>query len=320
MRLLFILIIFAISLFSDDKYIFGEGWKPTEKPIYLGGYLSAVADLRNDKQIILVDELAFMVYGEYNRFGFMSEFEIEDFYSKTFDETEDETFSQKVHIERLNVNYFIDDNSEIMIGKFFSEIGFWNTWPINVLRDTTSDPHILETIFPEMSTGILYKRFFKNLTIYLTFQNNRGIDDTYNNFNIDYHYALALSFENGENEWRIGGGQFSETDGDSSLYVTLGYCKDLPSWTFMIESGIRKSDKSKKIFYDVYGQSVWHILPKHDLILRIESYRDLSEIPKSNSIVFGYTYRPLPYIALKGEVDFFDNGSERSLFSFSMMF
>lgn len=321
MRILYILIISFIIALSDEKYLLGEGWKPTEKPIYVGGYLSAMADLGAERKEILVDELALMLYGEFDRSGFMSELEIQDFYSKTFNELyEDEKFSTKLHIERLNANYYIDDNSKVVIGKFFSEIGFWNTWPINVLRDTTSDPNIIETIFPEMSTGLLYKRYLENVTIYLTLQHNRGIDDQYNNFQIEHHYGFALSLESGDSEFRVGGGQFAETDGEVSIYATLGYCKDSPSWTLMIESGVRKSDSLDKVIYDIYGQSVWHIYPKHDLILRIESYRDFREESRRSSAVFGYTYRPFPYIAIKGEFDVGDSGSGRSLFSFSMMF
>ena len=42
----------------------------------------------------------------------------------------------------------------IRIGKLITPIGYWNLEPINVLRDTSSNPEYSNKIFPKLLTGI----------------------------------------------------------------------------------------------------------------------------------------------------------------------
>jgi len=316
----FIALFFSLGSWAEEGYRLGEGWQPTHLPIYLGGYLSVWSNLQEDRQSIEVDELALMLYGEFDRWGFISELEMDEPYLKSFGQVRDETVHTHLHIERINFTYYIDDSSEIMVGKFFSEVGFWNPSAINVLRDTTSDPHFIEMIFPEMTTGVLYQIFGERYTLYMTLQHNHGIDAVYNNFIIDRHYAMALSLEDGLGEWRVGGGWFREVNRTQSRYMTLGYRSDRSAWTWMVESAVRKSSQVKSMLYDIYGQGVWHILPRRDLIVRLEHYHDQSVVSNDQSAVLGYTYRPSPYMALKGEVALYAHQANRWLFSFSMMF
>jgi hypothetical protein len=319
----FITLFFSLLCQADDGYRIGEGWQPTPLPIYLGGYLSIWSNLQENRQTIEVDELALMLYGEFDRWGFMSELEMDEPYTKSFGQVSEETIHSHLHIERLNITYYMSDYSEIMVGKFFSEVGFWNPSAINVLRDTTSDPHFIEMIFPEMTTGVLYKVFGEQYTFYMTLQHNRGIDAVYNNFIVERHYAMALSLEDDLDEWRIGGGWFVEENHNQSRYITLGYRSNQPSWTWMVESAIRKTGHIDKLLYDIYGQGVWHILPHRDLVVRLEHYQDdqeKSQVSDEQSAILGYTYRPFPYMALKGEVALYAHQASRWLFSFSMMF
>ncbi len=339
--------------FAEDKYRLGEGYRPTKEPIYIAGYLSTVAEIRSYEQRVALDEMALMVYGEYSRWGFMSEFETKDYYSKSFeddydyyeyddyneDENDDDDegdggdtatgtstgssgeYSNVFYIERLNVRYYFDDNSRIKIGKFFSEVGFWNTWPINVLRYTTSNPHFVETLFPRMTTGIEYKRYFSDTTLFVTIQNNDGLDDKYSRLRIDRHYALCLSLDTDGGEWKIGAGQYRQKGaGAVSNYMTLGYFAGVDEWTFISEGGIKKRDDNTTLAYDIYLQAVWHVVERHDLSLRLEGYRDIEDLGTSNSVTLGYAYRPRPFMALKSEFDIHDNGPRRLLLSFSIMF
>lgn len=319
MRILVFLMVVVCFAFADERYVPGQGLKLDDVPVYLGGYLSAVGEAQGKKKQIVVDELALMLYGDFMRSGFMSEFEIKDFYTKSFNEKyENEHVNTKIHIERLYYSYDIDDESEIVIGKFLTQAGFWNVLPINVLRDTTSDPNFIESIFPEMSTGLEYKHYFDTTTLYCTLQHNHGIDDQYNNFSLKHHYAVALAWNAEDSVVKASIGEFAQRNDGDSVYSTLGYMKESSLWKFMIEAGVRKTDSFHKLMYDVYMQNLWHLHVCHDLILRVERFRDRTQ--SRSDAVFGYTYRPVPYMAFKGELDVSDHGYGKVLCSFSIMF
>ncbi|WP_456402764.1 hypothetical protein [Hydrogenimonas sp.] len=313
-------LLLAVSGWAAEPYRMGEGWQPTDEPVYIGGYMSLLTDLRERQQTVAVDEFALMVYGEFERWGFMSELESVAPYARSFGDDAGETVHAHLHLERLYATYYIDDDSEITVGKFFSEVGFWNVAPINVLRDTTSDPHYIDTMFPNTTTGLLYRRFLPNATLYLTLQHNRGIDETFNNYNTRRHYAAALSFDGGAGEWKTGAGWFEDSEGERSLYATLAYRANFEAWSIMAESALRRPRGKEEWYYDVYGQAVWHMRSRHDLIARFEAYEDDSSVSMDRSAVFGYTYRPYVYMALKGELTLRERKPDRLLFSFSIMF
>ncbi len=349
---IFLMLVCSLLLsFEGKRYSVGEGYRPTEEPIYIAGYLSTVAEVRSYEQRIALDEMALMIYGEYSRWGFMSEFETKDYYTKRFeddydyedddyDEDEDDNddgggdsggsaasaksgsgrYDNVFYIERLNVRYYFDDDSRIKIGKFFSEVGFWNTWPINVLRFTTSNPHFVETLFPRMTTGVEYKRYISDARLYITLQNNDGLDDRYSRFRTDRHYALSVAFDGDRGEWKAGVGRYMLKSGTVSNYMTLGYFTGIGDWTFLSEGGVKNRSGSDTLAYDLYLQGVWHVSQKHDLSLRVEGYRDIEDLGTSNSVTLGYAYRPRPFMALKSELDIHDNGPRRLLLSFSIMF
>jgi len=318
--LFFLILSLVVSLWSDEKYQPGEGWKFSKYPLYLGGYFSVMGSKSEKSEVLKVDETALMLYGEFDRYSFFSELEMWEPYAKRFGEMGDEKVQTRVFIERLFFTYYIDDNSEIMVGKLFSQIGFWNTFAINVLRDTTSDPNFIENIFPEMTTGVVYSRFFDSVLLQTTLQHNPGLDDQYNNFKTDRHYALALTFDNGVREWKTGLGWFEERKGDNSFYATLGYRRFFSDITVMAESAVRKSNENDKLYYDIYAQGVWHYKPRHDLVLRIEEYKDSTAPKREREAVVGYTYRPHHYMAVKCEYDIYEKRADRWLISFSMMF
>jgi len=318
---LFLLALLSVSIiWAKEPYRAGEGWQPTGQPIYLGGYLSLLTDFRDGSQTIAVDELALMLYGEYDRWGFMSELETVAPYARTFGEGAGETVHAHLHLERLYATYYIDDDSELTAGKFFSEVGFWNIAPINVLRSTTSDPHYIARMFPNTTTGLLYRQYLPGGTLSLTLQHNRGLDETFNNFNTKRHYAIAFSTDSGAGELKSGGGWFEDAAGRRSFYATLAYRANLEACSLTAESALRRSVEAGAWYYDVYAQAVWHMRPRHDLIARFEAYEDDSSVPMDRSAVFGYTYRPYVYMAIKGEMTLRERKPDRLLFSFSMMF
>ncbi|MCF6201504.1 MAG: hypothetical protein L3J42_05220, partial [Hydrogenimonas sp.] len=139
-------------------------------------------------------------------------------------------------------------------------------------------------------------------------------------FQADRHLAASMSIDTPAGELKAGTGWFKEESGRESLYTTLALKKDSKSFSFLTEGAVSKQSYEGGVLYDIYAQGVWHLVSKHDLIARVEKYKDVSEVESNTILVLGYTYRPKYYMALKGEVDMFKKGSPIWLISFSMMF
>ncbi|WP_187647816.1 hypothetical protein [Nitrosophilus labii] len=326
------LLFLSFLLFSPLKSIsddFTKGYKISDT-FYLGGYLSTEYEKSDEKEAFLVDDLAFLLYGEDDRWDFVSEFEAKDIYINQNTPMKVEDSNLNFKIERINLTYYIDNYQTIKIGKFNSPIGFWNIMPINVLRDTTSSPYIVENSFPKLTSGICY-RFALNENfdfLYITLQNNEDIDSSYNNFKIKKHYGITLEFEKKNGIFKVSGGYFRQRDNKESIYSVFAFKKIEQNYTLTIESSIKKIDSSNLIPYDVYLQNVWNLSEHYYLITRFEKYKtheeDIltdSENIEENIWTFGLTYRPYPNVAIKGEYNRYSiQKSDKWLFSFSFMF
>lgn len=319
----FIFIITALlSLLQaeESNYDFGQGIEIGDSGWIVGGYLSADYIKEHQHRYADIDDVALLAYGEFDRYDFLAELEVADLYHKEIGG--DDKFG-KLHLERLYGDYFPEDNQRIRLGKFNSDIGFWNLNPINVLRDTTSNPNLAEVFFPKLTTGINFEQHdpMEGLHSFsVTLQNNNDIDRDYNNFKIQHHYSAVLDFKNGCWSSRIGGGNFRYDNHEASyVFGALKYQKD--EIDFMTESVLRKEDDKDVYSYDVYAQGVWNYIPRHFVIVRVET----GKMPLLNDHdtigLIGYTYRPRENIALKGEYEAHDeNALSRWLFSFSLLF
>ena len=73
--------------------------------------------------------------------------------------------------------------------------------------------------------------------------------------------------------------------------------------------------------YVGYIQGLYNIEEKHEIIVRVESYSDKALEIKDTFAVFGYTYRPLYPIAIKGEYQRHSmHNEDQLLFSLSVLF
>ncbi len=300
-----------------------EGWYPAEKtPVYTGGYLSLHEEITERASRFSIYEAALMLYGEFDRSGFMSEFELYNFYVKDSGNSSNEEFNKRVYIERLYFYLYPDEGSKITVGKFYSHIGFWNRMSIDVLRDTTSDPFFIYTIFPISTTGILYERELnEKISASVSIQQNSGIHSDINSFNTDRHYSVSLNIEQDTIEWRTSAGWYRIETENGRWYASLSFQKIFESMTILGESAVAiDSSFSKGFSYDIYIQDTWHIRERHDIIFRIEKYREGTSQTRDLAALAGYTYRPKPNIALKAEYNMYERKSGKALFSFSLMF
>jgi hypothetical protein len=305
-RYIFISILLLSSfLGADEEYHFGQGYKLGSTALYLGGYFSSRYDIDNHKEDEFdFDEVAMLLYGNFEKFDFLSEFEADDVGVDKENSNDFDLTNRSVHIERLFVDITLKDDNLLYIGKFNTDIGFWNQTPINVLHDTTTQPHIMSTLFPKLTTGIGYVHSIDDdKTISISLQHNNDLDDEYNNLFVKEHYSFSYKDIKDDFTWGVGGGYFKERNSHQSTYATLGIAKELTNWSILSEFYTRSTEDSASVPYDIYLQGTWHIRAKHDLVIRAEAYDDEIEDSSDEVGLIGYVYRPYPFMALKGEYE-----------------
>lgn len=312
------------GLLHADEYTFGDGFQIADTPLYLGGYLSSTYTSTKHADIIDIDDIALLAYGEFDHFDFLAEFEAPDVYHKERGIQRDESTNTTFHAERLYGDYFFGTNERLRLGKFNSDIGFWNQMPINVLRDTTSSPNLVKDFFPKLTTGLHYESRLPSGVIdrvSVTVQNNKDLDSGYNNFNFDRHYGAAADIRHNDGLWRFGGGYYRYGSAKEALYCLGAYKLERKGWKLLIESVLRRNGDDARIFYDIYAQGVWHIRSRHDLIVRTEAEKIPDSTTRDGNLIIGYTYRPFSNMALKSEYEAHQNSAlNRAFLSLSVLF
>lgn len=297
---------------DDTSYELGHGLQLGDLPLYVGGYFSfEYEDVFDKSRTVRLDDIALMLYGEQGRVGYMLELEANDIYSEALDgSVDDETVHSHMHIERMYLDYTFSDTLMLRTGKYNSPIGFWNLEPINVLRDTTSNPRITEILFPDFTTGfdMHYSRNDRfDTTMDLMLQATKDLDtlvshDVYNNFDTDRHFGIGVS--GGEEGWayRLNAGYFHRVDeGNDYLYAQAAFRYAEGNYRIQGAVGTQGTQERSSIPYVGYLQGLYEPKEGHALILRAESYDDRITQQKDTFAVFGYTYRPLYPIAIKAE-------------------
>lgn len=316
--------ILTCTFLHAEDYTFGDGLQIGDSPVIVGGYSSLTYEQNKHSHRVDIDHTALLVYGEYDHFDFLSEFEIAHLYKKVSGDHPDESSSSTIHTERFFGDYYINDDERIRLGKFHSDIGFWNQMPINVLRDTTASPHLVRDFFPMLTTGINYEITQPSNPINrisLTLQNTHNIDIGYNNLNTDRHYSAACDIVDHDITWRFSGGYFRVEPIQEAMYL-LGALKiEKSEGNFILESVLRRDINNEEYSYDIYAEKVWHVITKHDVIFGAEVEKaPLTQI-HDGTVILGYTYRPLGNIAFKGGYEAHqENSLNRWIFSLSVLF
>ena len=332
-KILFLLLIFPILLFSEsENYTLGNGYKVPALPIYIGGYLSTqyINNREPKKDTFQINDAALLGYGSYNRFSYLAELEVVNLYKKELDSAKEASSNTDAHIERLYVDYSINEQYLLRVGKFTSPIGYWNITPINVLRDTTSNPVMSYIVYPKYTSGLDLS--YEHLNDYETkvdviAQDNDDIDEKYNNIKVDKHYALGIKITNELISFKLNGGYFhsepTSGSGQDLYYSVASFLFDNDTLKVSGEIGNQFSNNKTTIPYAMYLQSVYTFHKNHYAIVRLESYKENDNLQniKDSASIFAYTYRPIYPIAIKAEYQV-HSYSELNQFmaSFSVLF
>ncbi|MDD3476444.1 MAG: hypothetical protein PHI38_06215 [Sulfurimonas sp.] len=329
MRYIILAFIFILSLQGDEEYQLGKGTQVGSLPFYVGGYFSLDYKHTDDIDRYRVDDIAILGYGNYEKFSYMAEFEFKEYYVKTYENGVKTTEKDnKLYTERLYLDYNLDENYMFRVGKYNSPIGFWNLLPINVLRETTSNPITSSIIFPKFTTGLgsSYLSYGEGeLKIDAILQHNDGIDAEYNNYKIDRHYGFGISYSIDDYTFKLNSGYFNNlTDNrvnEDLYYMLLSAKYESEKYQFLTEVGSQKSKSQYTTDYALYVQGLYRFTEQHIGVIRVESYEQSINPTSDDMLIFGYTYRPLYPIAIKSEYQFHSKSSQNQfLFSFSVLF
>lgn len=327
-RFLSFYFVVVITSVSATPYEFGHGFNLHDS-LTVGGYISSEFESNNHTETVTIDDVAVMVYGNIgSNFSYLSEIEAIGFYHKNFTDGNDGG-SQKFHIERLYGDIWVSDTVNFRFGKLITPIGYWNLEPINVLRDTSSNPLYSKLVFPKFLTGIDMNGYLpqSSKTRYHLFgQASHDMDKEYINIANTHFYGLSLEHELSM-ESSFGGsiGEFIPSASHERTRFLQGNLKyDNGSLLLSAEAIAAKTDyhnTKSDLTLSGYVQSVYHFSSEHAVVGRYEYYNDQHRDYQDNIGVLGYSYRPIYPISLKGEYQWHSQVNEnRTLFSFSVLF
>jgi len=329
LRKIVVIMLLLLCLSADDNYELGKGVRVASLPLYVGGYFSLEYRDRDTQERYRVDDLALLIYGGYEKFSYMAEIEYKNLYVREQIGAEVESSSDtKLHLERLYVDYNYDDSYKLRVGKYNSPIGFWNLLPINVLRETTSNPQSTYNVFPKFTTGlgISHTSYTQGeFKIDLMLQHNEDFDDEYNNYKIDEHYGLNLLYEKEDLALKVNLGYFHTTENltqrDSLYYFLLSARYESETYQLMAELGHQRLEDEVTTEYAGYMQALYRFTPRHIAIFRAEAYNNKLTNTQDEIAIVAYTYRPLYPIAIKSEYQFHSLELENQfLLSLSVLF
>lgn len=320
-------VLLVASLYAQP-YELGKGYHVNDM-LNIGGYFSSEFEMKGSQDSVILDDVAVMAYGDINpTFSYLAELEAIGFYSKNLTNGE-EAGDRRFYIERLYGDLWLSDAYNIRFGKQITPVGYWNKQPINVLRDSTSNPLYSRLLFPKFLTGIDIHGYVPGMEAsqyHLFGQNNRDFDSEYINIPNTHFFGLAFEKEI-SNDWSGGGsvGEYITALGEQrTRFVQANLKYDDSTWQVMGEALIAKSNythDSDNYALSGYVQGMYRYTPQHAFIGRAEHFKDHYTRYEDSIAVVGYSYRPLYPISLKGEYQWHSQNDEnRALFSFSVLF
>jgi hypothetical protein len=294
------------------------GWNVPNSSLNIGGYLDMTYDEKREEKF-LFNDIAMIFSANQNRFDLLGEIE---FSHISLNGKSNRSSDIDINVERLQLSYALSDEQSIRIGRFNSDIGYWNQAPIPILQDSTSTPHIVGNFFPKATTGVLYNQNInENNSFSLTFQDNKDIAHQDESIHVNRHKALAYYGVNNDFSWRFSLGTYRESNHKKARYIGMGSEYNGEDFLIQTELFTQNTAKSDEKPYSGYVQSTWHFKETQDAVLRFESYQDNALDVKENIYLLGYVYRPNSNTALKGEyIHHTKLPLNRLVYSFSVLF
>lgn len=317
----------AVSLYAEP-YEPGHGLVLNEY-VTVGGYFSTEFETGKLRDRVTLDDVAVLAYGDINpMFSYLAELEAVRFYQKDFTDGS-ENSERKFHIERLYGDMWVNDAFNVRFGKQITPIGYWNREPINVLRDTTSNPLYSKLLFPKFLTGVDINGYVpgvQNLNYHFFGQSTHDMDEEYINIPNTHFYGLALEQEFSW-EWNGGGsvGEYiTQSTGERTRFVQANLKYESETCIVSAEGIAARTDyRTVRDDYTFAGylQGLYRFNPQHAAVGRYEYYDRRHDDYHDHIGIVGYSYRPIYPVSLKGEYQWHSQNDENLfLFSFAVLF
>ena len=296
----------------------GYGWDVPNSSLNIGGYLDVTYDEKREDKL-LFNDIAMLFSANQNRFDLLGEIELTHISLKGKSNNSSDI---DLNLERLQLSYALSDKQTIQIGRFNSDIGYWNQAPIAILQDTTTKPHIREHMFPKATTGILYRQNIDEDNLFsLTFQDNKDIAHQDNTLEVERHFGFVYYGIKDEFSWRLSVGRYRDSSNITADYVGFGCEYDGEDFSLQNELFTQSPNHNIDKSYTGYSQLTWHFKASHDAVMRFESYKDTTLDSEEEIYLLGYAYRPTNNIAIKGEYIYHSElPLNRFVYSFSVLF
>lgn len=311
---------------EELQYKLGQGLK-LDDMLTIGGYISSEYEHAKKEESVKIDDLALIAYGNMGEsFSYLTELEAINFYTYDMEQHQSET-NKKFHIERLYVDYASSDIFKLRAGKFITPVGYWNLEPINVLRDTTSNPIYASSMIPRFVTGVNlygYLPFDDTAQYYLFGQKTEDFDEEYINIKNEHFFGAGIAKEM-SGEWHVGAsaGEFITLDKEHFYFLQANTKYESYPFKIMAEAIYRTSkDTRENSSYAAYVQGHYNFSLEHMLVSRVEAYKE-ENISDGGEELFllGYSYRPIYPVSIKAEYQWHSIAKkDRFVASFSVLF
>jgi len=315
-KIYYIVLMSTSLLFSNENS--GYGWDVPNSSLNIGGYLDITYDEKREDKF-LFNDIAMLFSASENRFDLLGEVELSHI---SLDGKSNNSSDIDLNLERLQLSYALSDEQTLQIGRFNSDIGYWNQSPIPILQETTTTPHIVGNFFPKATTGVLFRQNINEENSFsLTLQENKDIGHQDNSIEINRHWGMAYYGIKDDFSWRFSTGRYKESKELRIDYMGIGLEYDGELLSLQSELFTQQSDTTEDKPYSGYVQSTWHFKENHDAVVRFESYRDNVNEIKEQIYLLGYVYRPNSNMALKSEYIYHSKlPLNRLVYSLSVLF
>jgi opacity protein-like surface antigen len=328
----FLLVAASACAAADDRpeasgYRLGKGLHLGDSGIWLGGYANVeVQDLRDTSWQAQLNDLSLFVGWEHGRWRFFSEFELGDGLSAGNGRALT-THQGYFNLERLYLDFRIENACNIRVGKFLTPIGRWNQIHAAPLVWTTSSPLIVDGPFAmHTSGGMAYGNVeaFDQFWGYSIYGGGRSqFDFKSPDESSDDNYQDPIGFRlfnesPGVYQVGVSYAHFSERNFHPGVKNLLGVDA---FWTrkryelsgefiYRFGAGVKNREfdaqEGNGNLWGLYVQGVAPLLGDIYAIARYEAFqREGAEAP-GHLWLAGLAYRPMPPLVFKAEYRFAD--------------
>ena len=296
---------------ENKGYQLGRGYKVGDTGIHLGGY--AIAQTRgvgSSPWSFNVDDLSlFLTWDNGSRLRFFSETEVENLLSAG-EHRDLTTGMAKFQLERLYLDYLVNESLTVRLGKILTPVGQWNLIHADPLVWTTTRPVATDNLFSEHATGIMLHGMIPLA--------GRSLDySVYGDYSsaLDPSHTESIHFDNAigarlryalTNKLLIGASfvDFALQDSRNTRNQLMGFDFAWSYQHFAVNSEIvyRNNDSSvsRNNLWQGYVQGVAPLTNHFYGVSRYEFF-DQAKDQFGQVGVFGFAYRPKPPLIWKLE-------------------